>query len=83
MTRFLGALVLIAAIIIGAGWYLGWFHFSTGGSDRTTDFNISIDKDKMREDGEKAKDKLHEFGNKVKDKVEDRSEKTKDSGSRP
>jgi hypothetical protein len=83
MTRFLGALVLIAAIIIGVGWYLGWFHFSTGGNDRESNFNISVDKDKIRQDEERAKEKLHEFGNKVKDKVEDRSEKTKDSGPRP
>jgi len=75
MTRFLGALVLLAALIIGLGWYLGWFHFSTTGDDQKTHINITVDQDKIRGDEEKAKERLREIGQKVKGRAGDGSER--------
>jgi hypothetical protein len=84
MTRFLGALVLLAAVIIGLGWYLGWFHFSTTtGDDQKTHIDISVDQNKIRGDVEKANDKLRETGQKAKERAGDDSEKSKDGGPRP
>jgi len=84
MTRFLGALVLLALVIIGLGWYLGWFHFSTTtGDDQKTHINITVDQDKIRGDEEKAKERLRDIGQKAKESAGDRSEKSKDAGPRP
>ena len=82
MTRFLGTLVLLAAIIIGLGWYLGWFHFSTTSDDQKTHINLTVDQDKIRKDEETAKQKLRGIEHKVKESVGDGSEKNKDAGPR-
>jgi hypothetical protein len=54
MKRLLIVLVLVAACVVGLGFYLGWFH-------------LTVDKDKFQEDKEKALPKTQDSGHRVKD----------------
>jgi len=55
-------LVLILAGVAGLGLYRGWFHVT---SDRDADkskVTLTVDKDKMQEDKQKAVDKVQGVG---------------------
>jgi hypothetical protein len=58
MTRFLGVLVLIAAVVLGIGWYLGWFHFGTRTEEGQTHVTLTVDQDKIKSDERKVIDKV-------------------------
>jgi hypothetical protein len=62
MTRFLGALVIIVAIIACIGLYLGWFKFGSDNSDGKTHITITVDKDKIKEDEKTAVEKIKGIG---------------------
>jgi hypothetical protein len=66
MARMLLTLVLIVAVVVGVGSYLGWFHFSSASDGNTAHVTMSVDKDQLRED----KDKVQDLGQKAEDKVE-------------
>jgi hypothetical protein len=83
MNRFLVALALLVVVVLGVGFYLGWFSFSTDSTNQKTNFNITVDKDKIREDAEKAKEKVHEAGLKMKERIRDGVEKKKDESAGP
>ena len=78
MSRFLVVLALLVAVVLGLGFYLGWFGFSTDSTNQKTNINITVDKDKIREDAEKAKEKVQEAGHKVKERIESEGGKKKD-----
>jgi hypothetical protein len=61
---FVGVLVLVGILV--AGFYQGWFHFSTASTDHTSSATISVDQDKIRADQGKAKEKVKELGRKAK-----------------
>jgi hypothetical protein len=67
MKRFLIALALLVAIVLGLGFYLGWFRVSADRTDQKTNIKITIDQDKIREDEEKAKEKVQKAGLKLKE----------------
>src|SRR5207244_9399393 len=50
MLRFLGALVVVAAIVVGVALYFNWITFSMDKHDGTTDVNIGVHRDRFRED---------------------------------
>jgi hypothetical protein len=81
MRRFLIVLLLLVAGVVGLGFYLDWFHLSTGSTDQKTNITITVDQNKIREDEEKAKEKVQEAGNKLKQRTG--TEKSKDEGRRP
>jgi hypothetical protein len=65
--RFLIVLLLIVAGVVGLGFYRGWFHLT---SDRATDksnVTLTVDKDKMQQDKQKAQDKVQ--GQRAEDKA--------------
>ncbi len=64
MLRFLGALLLLVGVVVGLGFYLGWFHIATDESDQKTNVRITMDRDKMNEDKEKAQEKVRDLGRK-------------------
>jgi hypothetical protein len=68
MLKFLGALVVVIAILLGASYYVGWWSFST--QDEHGNFNISItvDKEKIEQDKKKALNKIEQDKKKVLDK---------------
>jgi hypothetical protein len=69
MKRFIILLVLLAAGIAGLGCYLGWFHMTTETVDGKSNVTVTVDKDKIRADEQKAKDKVKEKAADTVDKV--------------
>jgi hypothetical protein len=77
MKALLIGLVLLVAVVIGVGFYQGWFHVSTGGSDGKVNAGVTVDKEKIEADKEKAKEKLRELEEKGKEKVNAATDKGK------
>ena len=69
MSRMLFALVLIVAVVAGLGFYMGWFHFSSGSDRNNAHVTVSVDKGQMQKDTNKAVDKVQDLGEQAKDKV--------------
>ena len=69
MKYILALVVLFAVCIAGFGFYRGWFHLATEGSDHAADVTISVDRDKIRVDEEEAKKSVRELGHKAKEKT--------------
>lgn len=69
MVRMPLMLVLLVAIIVGLGFFMGWFHFSWARHDNNTHITMSVDKDQLRKDKGKAVDQVQDLGDKVQDKV--------------
>lgn len=83
MKGFLGVLLLLVIGVVGLGFYLGWFNFSTGGTEQNPSATISVDRDKIRKDEEAAKKKLRDAGQAVKEKIGSKTEKNNDDSSQP
>ncbi|MDI6451593.1 hypothetical protein [Anaerobaca lacustris] len=58
MSRTLLVLVLIVAVVAGLGFYMGWFHFSSGSDNNDAHITVSVDKDQVQKDMDKAADKV-------------------------
>ena len=56
MARMLLVFALIVAVIAGLGFYMGWFHFSSGSDDNNAHVTVSVDK--VQDLGQQAKDKV-------------------------
>ncbi len=69
MKGLLIVLVLLAAAVVGLGFYLGWFHVSTGGTDGNHSATISVDQEKIKADKEAAEEKVKDLGEKAKEKT--------------
>jgi hypothetical protein len=67
MGRLLVALLVLAAVVIGLGVYLDWFQFSTDKGAGTYQVDLTIDKDKIKADAEKAREQAESLGSKAKD----------------
>ncbi|HEV7224817.1 MAG TPA: hypothetical protein VGN42_19050 [Pirellulales bacterium] len=50
--------ILLLALVAGAGYYLHWYTFSTETSGNTEHVHINIDKDKIKQDEQRAIEKL-------------------------
>lgn len=83
MNRFLVVLVLLVIAVAGLGFYLGWFHFATEGTDQKSSYTIEVDKDKIRKDKDTVIEKTQEAGQSIKEKAGVGSDKGKDKGSQP
>ncbi len=72
MNRFLVVLLVLALLVaggVGLGFYLGWFHLSKDGASQGPNFTITVDRDKIRQDEEKAKETMKGVGEKVRAKT--------------
>jgi hypothetical protein len=78
MNRLLVGLVLVVAVVVGLGFYRGWFDAATDSADGKSHLNITVDKDKIKEDEEKVVKKIHNVEHQVKDKVTAPAVKDKD-----
>jgi hypothetical protein len=57
--KFLLALVLVAACVVGLGFYLGWFTMATAAdTPGKSGVNVTIDRDKIKSDAERARQKV-------------------------
>ena len=77
MRTLLVVVVLLLVGFGGLGFYLGWFHLSTNGTDQKPSATITMDKDKIHADEETAKEKVQGFGQKVKEETGDLAGKVK------
>jgi len=71
-------LVLVAAGVVGLGLYLGWFEFSSGSDDSKANVQFSVDKDKIREDKDKAVDAVKDMAQPDEDKPAEPAPKAPD-----
>jgi hypothetical protein len=78
MVRMLLALALIVAVVAGLGFYMGWFHFSSGSDDRSAHVTVSVDRGQIQEDTDKAVDTVQDLGPQAKDRVETTPQKAPD-----
>jgi hypothetical protein len=71
MRRLSAVLIAIAILVVGVGFYRGWFAVSRPAADGSNMVNINIaaDPDKMKRDAEIVKDKATELTGGVKDDV--------------
>jgi hypothetical protein len=67
MARMLLVLVLIVAVGAGLGFYMGWFHFSSGSDDTRAHITVSMDKGQIQKDKDKAVDKVQDLRQDAKD----------------
>jgi hypothetical protein len=69
---------VVVLLLIGLGFYRGWFRLSTDNKDQQPSATVTVDKDKFHEDEQKAKDKVQGFGQEAKEKNGDRADKAKE-----
>jgi len=63
---------MLAVIVAGLGFYLGWFGVSTSHDPNTgkTGVELTVDQNKVKADTEKAKQTINEEARKLKEKTE-------------
>lgn len=61
MRKFLGTLVILALIVAAVGYFRGWYGISTDDRPGQTNIEMTIDKDKIKQDAEAARQKAREF----------------------
>ena len=64
MLRFLGALVLIAAIVAGVGYYRGWFNAQSSNTNGQSSVKLTVDKDKLNQDKASVQQQVQDLGHK-------------------
>jgi hypothetical protein len=62
--RMLIVLVLILAGVAGLGFYRGWFQMTSDRSADKSNVTVTVDKEKMQEDKQKAVEKVQDLGHK-------------------
>jgi hypothetical protein len=72
MGRFVLGLVVLVAIAVGVGFYLGWFDFSARRDAQKDEVNlkVGVDVGRIKSDTAAAKEKVKDFGESVKDKFQ-------------
>ena len=83
MKTLVFVVVLLLVGIVGVGFYRGWFQLSTDTANQKPSATITVDKDKIHADEQKAKDKVQGFGQEAKEKIGDRAGKVKEPERRP
>ena len=64
MRMFVG-LLLVVALIVGLGFYRGWFRVSSDRSPAESNVTVTVDKDKVQRDANDAKEKVQSTGDKA------------------
>jgi len=69
MTRMLSVFVVIVADVVGLGFYMGWFHFSSGSDGNSAHITVSMDKGQIQKDKDRTVEKVEDLGHQAKEKV--------------
>jgi hypothetical protein len=77
MNRLAAVLIVLVVGVIALGYYRNWFTVSSASDHNAVDVHISVDKDKMKADEEKAKEKLNEVRGQIKEKAEEATSKAR------
>lgn len=81
-TLVVAALLCLVGIAV-AGFYRGWFEVSADTSSPRPNATITVDKEKIHADEQKAKAKVQDFGKEAKAKPGDQAGNVKEPESRP
>jgi len=71
-------IILALAIIVSAGFYMGWFGFSTRDSKGASSVTVSVNKGQIKENNAQVVEKVQDLTRKTVDKAEDLTQKTVD-----
>jgi hypothetical protein len=71
MKTLLILVVLFVIAIAGVGFNRGWFRLSTDTTNRQPSATVTVDKEKIRQDEQKAKAKVQGMEQAAKEKTED------------
>ncbi len=66
MRKLLGTLTILILIIVGVGFYRGWFGVAADDQPGQTNVEITVDKERIKQDAEAASEKAREFANQSK-----------------
>ena len=72
MKKLSAVLIVLVLLVVGVGFYRGWFTLSSPaapGSDKVN-VNLTMDKGKIKEDAESVKNKATELTGKVTEQVQ-------------
>src|SRR5688572_8604915 len=78
MKRLLIVLLLLAILVVGVGFYRGWFGFTSESADAKANVTFSVDRDKLEADGNSALKGAQDLGRQIKDKTAGPGEKNMD-----
>jgi preprotein translocase subunit SecF len=78
MRRLILLSVVIVAAVFVFGLYMGWFHVVSHSADGKSDITLTVDKDKIQQDKDKAAAKLQDLGHQAKDKAVATTQKAPD-----
>jgi len=74
-------LTVLVVLVIGVGFYRGWFALSSQSQDtesNKTDINLTVDRRKVKEDVQEVKDKTTELANKTTAEAKDLGNRARD-----
>ena len=76
MKRLCTLLFIPAVIVVGLGFYRGWFTVSGSRESEShkVDVNLTVDPDKVKEDVQTVKDKATDLGHQVRDNAKSEKE---------
>ena len=77
MKALMFVVILLLVVIVGLGFYRGWFRLSVDNTEHQPSATFTMDKDKMHEDEQKSKEEMHSIGQKTKETIGDRADKVK------
>ena len=77
MRTLMFVVVLFLLGIVGVGFYRGWFQLSTDTANQRPSATITVDKDKIHADEQKAKDEMQGFRQAAKEKTGQWADKAK------
>jgi hypothetical protein len=78
MKRLLLVLFVLAIIVFAVGLYRGWFRLASESADNTSNITLTVDKDKIEQDKDKAIAAVQDFGEQARDKAGATTQKAQD-----
>jgi len=71
MKRLFTLIVLVVIAVAALGYYLGWFQVTRTDADGKPGVTVTVDKDKVHQDEQRAKEKASQLKDKAKEKIHD------------
>jgi len=59
--RFAVAVLLLIGVVLGVGFYRGWFHVSSTSPAEKSSVTLTVDKDKIQQDKDRADRKVQDL----------------------
>jgi hypothetical protein len=68
----LSLIVVLVALTIGLGFYMGWFQLSSSSENNKPNISLTVDGNKLAADKNKVVDAVQDLGHKANDKANDK-----------